>query len=349
MSAIATDSLEQGALASTTVRQFQRAVALALLAVGVGCVIYAVEKYVVCPPRRFVENPASVMTRAIGLAHFWIGWLFLLTSPRVRSAGAVGRLLGLVLLGAALCVVCGLSGASHNSFVFLFLYGYFLLHEVRDQTMLYQAYGDAPPASPEGQAFLAVLCRAASLGLTTLLTAGYLLHGFLKGKIAVESPWMQGCLLGALTVLLLASLATGFRALRLGCRLYGDPAGIVTAHRPLLLVYAGICAILLLATVVGSVVFNLIILIHAAAWLLFLRVQLGQRPAPARFGLWSWLRGTPLGFSVLHFGVAALILVLLGLRVYVWERVGLVSEMLDAASFSYWSLMHITIAFWRPR
>jgi len=349
LSAIATASLGQSALTTTTVRQFRHAVALAVLAVGVGCVLYAVEKFIICPPRRFVENPASVMTRALGLAHFWIGWLFLLTSPRIRTAQALGRLLALVLIGAGLCVICGLSGASHNPFVFLFLYGYFLLHEVRDQTMLYQAYGDAPASGPEGKVFLDALCRAASLGLTTLLTAGYLLHGHISGKIAIESATIQGSLIGGLAILLLCSVGATIHALKLGCQLYGDVSSALAIHRPILLVYAGICAILLLAAVGGSVVFNLIILIHAAAWLLFLRKQLKQRPAPVRFGLWSWLRGTPSGFVVLHLGVAALILALLCLRVYVWERVGLVSEMLNASSFSYWSLMHITIAFWRPR
>lgn len=349
MAAIATVSVWQSGLASTTVRQWRRAVGLALLAVAVGGVLYALERFVFCPQRRFVENPASIMTRAVGLAHFWIGWLFLLTSPRLRTPRAVGRLLGLAALGVGLCVVCGYLGAAHNPFVFLFLYGYFLLHEVRDQTMLYQAYGDAPAASPEGQVFLAALCRAASLVLTTLLTAGYLLHEIVSGKIAVETTAFQGMLLGGVAMLMLVSaVATGY-ALQLGCRLYGDVGGTLAVHRPLLLVYAGICAILLLAAVCGSVVFNLIILIHAAAWLLFICRQLRQRPAPAQGSVWSWLRGTPVGFVVLHLGVVALILVLLALRVYVWERTGWISELLNAPSFSYWSLLHITIAFWRPR
>jgi hypothetical protein len=51
----------------------------------------------------------------------------------------------------------------------------------------------------------------------------------------------------------------------------------------------------------------------------------------------------------LHAGVVVLILVLLALRQYAWERSGWGCQLLAASSFPYWSLMHISMAFWRPR
>lgn len=334
---------------STTVRQFLRAVGLALLAVGVGCCLYMLEKYLIHPEQRFVENPIAVMMRSCGLAHFWIGWLFLFTSPRLRSRAALGRLAVLTLFGAALCIGCALSGAARNPFVFLFFYGYFLLHEVRDQATLFQAYKDAPADRLEEQDFLAALTWAASMFLLTVLTFGFSLHEILIGKIAAGTPAAQAFLAGGLIVLLTANAWTAARALRLGCRLHGDVPSLVAAYRPLLMIYGFIFALLLFGAVCGSVVFNLIILIHAAAWFLFVHAQLRKRPAPARRNPWTWLRGTPAGFAVLHAGVVVLILMLLGVRVYVWQRVGFLSELLATSSFSYWSLMHISMSFWRGR
>jgi len=39
----------------------------------------------------------------------------------------------------------------------------------------------------------------------------------------------------------------------------------------------------------------------------------------------------------------------MGLRVYVWERSGWACQLLATSSFPYWSLMHISMSFWRPR
>src|SRR5262245_52821697 len=88
---------------SPAVRHFAAAGVWAAGAVGVGCAIYAVESLLLRPRRAFLENPSDVMMRAFGLAHFVVGWIFLFTSPRVRSAAAVGRLGLLTLLGAGLC------------------------------------------------------------------------------------------------------------------------------------------------------------------------------------------------------------------------------------------------------
>src|SRR6266498_1530401 len=100
--------------ASLTWRQFQQACICALVAVGVGCVLYGVETGVLHCEHRFVENPADTMTRAVGLAHFSIGWLFLFTSPRLRNRAALSRLAFWTLFGIAFCWVFAQFGADKN-------------------------------------------------------------------------------------------------------------------------------------------------------------------------------------------------------------------------------------------
>lgn len=339
----------QSVLATRTVRHFARALGCALLAVVFGCLLYAGECFVLRPEHRFVENPAAVMMRACGLAHFWIGWLFLFTSPKLRSRSALARLLGLTLCGVLLCTTAACTATTSHPVVFLLFYGFFLVHEVRDQTMLFQAYGDAPAGSPQERALLEQLGWAVSLFLMLVLTCGYTFHGVMSGKIALATPLTRWGFWGSVTLLAGGSFWLSAGCLRRGCRLHGDWSRLATAYLPLFAVYSVIFGVLLAGAIFGAVVFNLIILIHVAAWLVFVHAQLGRRPASPSRNLWTWLRGTPTGFLTLHFGVIALILVLMAMRVYVWRRVGLLSELLATSSFPYWSLMHITMSFWRPR
>ena len=138
---------------TATWRNFQAAVLLALLAIGAGGVIYLVETYGLGSRHRFVENPSDVMMRAFGLAHFWIGWLFLLTSPRLRSGSALGKVAALTVLGAMLCLFSSNNGGMKNPLLLMSFYAYFILHEIRDEANLFVAYGDAP-GDPGREQFL---------------------------------------------------------------------------------------------------------------------------------------------------------------------------------------------------
>src|SRR4051794_27863254 len=99
---------------TATVRHFRLAVGFALAALAAGLLLYAAERYLLRPEHRFIESPASVMMRACGLAHFWIGWLFLFTAPPLRGRGPLLRLLGLTALGAALCGLCAVCGTGNH-------------------------------------------------------------------------------------------------------------------------------------------------------------------------------------------------------------------------------------------
>ena len=349
MSTASIAGIWQRGMASTTVRHFTMAVGFAFSAIGVGVLIYVAEKYLFRVDRRFVENPASVMMRAVGLAHFCIGWLFLFTSPRLRTTASFLQLLALTILGIGLCVICAYCGASRNPFIFLFFYSYFLIHEIRDQTNLYQRYGDAPRDGGNHNEFLLAIRNAAVVFLTGILAFGVLLHATLSKQAALFGELSPIYLLTVGVCFLLLCISVSRHAYRLGTQHYGTLKSAVTLHMPILMVYGGILTVLLAGTAIGAVSFNLIILIHAGAWFVFTTHQLRNRPAPQSKNLWTWIRHTPSGFITLHLAVIGFILVMTAMRVYVWQRVGFVSELFDGENFPYWSLMHISMAFWRPR
>lgn len=331
---------------STTVRQFVRAVTIAGAAVGVGCLIYALETFLIHPPRRLVENPVEVMMRALGLAHFWVGWLFLFTSGQLRNRAAFTRLGALTLLGAAGCVLFSLGGGMRNPFLLVLFYGYFLVHEVRDETALYQAYGDGPERGADDRVFLTRLSWAVALLLTCVLAGGFLLQQSAYARLGRFDPvgWLAWAGFG---LLLLMAVLLAVPALRLGRRVHGNLGAVVLAHRPLMCVYGGLLAILACGSLLGSVGFHLIILVHVCGWLVFVTHKLSQQPPRPVTSVWTWCRSTPAGFVTLHLVVTLVILLLMGLRIYVWERAGFVSELFARSSFAYWSLLHISMAFWR--
>jgi hypothetical protein len=341
---------------STTVRQFQKATVLALLAVGVGALIYCIETFALGSRHRFVENPADVMMRGFGLAHFWVGWLFLFTSPRVRSWGAVGNLACWTSVGAGLCLLSYWSGGTKDPFGLMAFYAYFLIHEIRDEATLFRAYGDAP-ASVTCAGFTRRLAWSVTLSLMTMLATAYALHGRILDKletaVAMPEAWLWGLVGGVW-------LACGV-SWRLTCRFARRHDIAWSDYRPLLSVYAGIGLLLGVGSAFGSFGFNLIVLIHVAAWFVFTYDRLAQREAegeahvgghvgltPGR-SFWAWLRGTAAGFLTLHALAALIVLTLMALRVHLWLRGGWISSAFATSSFHYWSIMHITMAFWRGK
>jgi hypothetical protein len=324
----------EGSAGSRTVGQFARALGLALLAAAAGCLIYLAEKHAHPSAGRFARNPLDLMVRCLGLAHFLVGWLFLFTSPRLRSPQALGRLLLCTAAGAALCLLFARLGALGNPFLYLFFYGFFLFHEVRDEAVIYQNYEAV--RSPE---LLGPFSLAAALLFVTLLSAGDAL--FLtccpRGTRSPAGLWLiAGTLAGTCAWSM-------YRFRRLGP---GGPTRFLAEHRPLVAVYASLLLVLVLSAPLGSIGF--IVLVHVASWLVFVRARLQGRRAPASHP-WAWLRSTPTGFLVLHLGLALVLLVLMAVRVHVWRRVGFLSEALAGGNFCYWALLHICTSFWSSR
>lgn len=334
-------TLSPGLNLTATWRSFQAVVLLALAAIGVGAVIYLVETYGFGSHRRFIENPSDVMMRAFGLAHFWIGWLFLFTSPRLRSGPALGKVAALTLVGAALCLFSWANGGMRNPLLVMAFYAYFLIHEIRDEANLFVAYGDAPN-DPGREVFLRRLSVSVTLALMTAFAFIQMLHGRMQVKleriVADPAPWLE-VIAGSLLVLGSGSWFATWQCARRHGILWRD-------YAPLLAVYASIAGILTLGSLLGSVGFNLIVLIHVMSWLVFVRQRLGN-PATAPRNWWAWLRTTPAGFITLHLGAVAVVLIFMAVRVHFWERGGIVSQLFATSSFHYWTIMHITMALWR--
>ena len=334
-------TLSLGLPFSTTWRHFQAAVLLSLLAVGFGGVLYCIETFLIGSRHRFVENPSDVMMRAFGLAHFWIGWLFLFTSPRLRTTAALAKVGVLALLGAAWCLVSWHYGGMSNPLLLMSFYAYFLIHEIRDEAHLFVTYGDAP-ADSRREGFLNRLSVAVSLALMTMFALVYMFHGRVQEKLerVVDEPEIWLPLLGG-GLLVACALAVWTT-----CS-YQRRHGIAWRDfTPLLAVYAAIATILTVGSLFGSAGFNLIVLIHVMAWLVFVRHRLAKSTDAPRTW-WAWLRATPAGLVTLHLLAAAIVLILMAVRVHAWQRVGFLSELFATSSFHYWTIMHITIALWR--
>src|SRR5262249_43322086 len=161
------------ALGTRTVRQFLRAMGVAVITLAAGCFVYCLERFGLEAASRTVQNPADVMVRVLGMAHFAVGWLYLATSPKLRSRSAVARLVVATLIGVVLCLLFAQFGGTRHPLLAMVFYGYFLFHELADETMFYQAYGDFAPRTPAETAFLRALTRAAALILLTVLATFY--------------------------------------------------------------------------------------------------------------------------------------------------------------------------------
>ena len=333
--------LSPGLPLSASWRQFQTAVALAAAAIALGGVIYLVETFLLGCRHRFVENPSDVMMRGFGLAHFWIGWLFLFTSPSLRNRGSIAKLATFTLLGAAMCLFSWSQGGMKNPFLLIAFYAYFLIHEIRDEGNLFVAYGDAP-AEPGRDVFLRRLGASVTIALVTAFALIYTLHGRVQEKLetVVDEPgsWLPILSAGLIGACAVSGWATWNCVRRHGIN--------VRAYTPLLGIYATIGGILIGGSLLGSAGFNLIVLIHVTAWFVFVRQRLANQPTAPR-NWWAWLRTTPAGFITLHLVAVMAVLILMALRVHLWERVGFVSQLFATSSFHYWSIMHITMAFWR--
>lgn len=331
---------------SATWRQFQKASLCAVTAVALGCFLYGVERFVLAPPHRFLENPADVVMRSMGLAHFGIGWLFLFTSPRLRCPSSFMRLAWWTLVGVGCCLLFYWAGGAKNPFAMMAFTSFFLIHEVRDQTSLFQAGGGSAFSSIEFTRLLDAFRLAAILLLMTVLVGMHLMQGhwFEKSQMLVQIP--GPCLLISWSLLPVATLCAAVRAWQLGLGHFGSATNLWRGLSPLLSVYGTLFLLLAAGSLLGSVGLNLIILIHGFTWLVYVHGQLHKRPIETS-NPWTWLRRTPSGFLVLHLLVAAAVFVLLALRVYAWQRTGWPSIVLAGHTFPYWALMHICMAFWR--
>jgi len=332
--------LHSAAPASKSWRRFQKAFALTGAAVFVACVVYAVEKYLFRPRHRFIESPAEVMMRAFAFAHFLVGWFFLFTSSRLRQPSAAVRLIAATLCGLGACWLFGALGGDRAPLVLVGFYSLFLIHETRDECALARAGGDIPAHSP----FADALVHCVTLLLITLLAGAYLVRGFVLEPSLLNDLSGVG-ILAAWSVVALFTAIFALRAMIAGRRHHGTLHAALEAHLPLVQIYQALILILLFGSMLGSVGLNVVILLHVSVWFVFVLERPGDANAEPPKNLVAWLRNSKPCFLAMHLGLIVVLLVLMALRVQVWMRAGWGSAILSSASFPYWSLMHICMAF----
>ncbi len=332
---------------SQTWRRFQAACVGATFVVAVGCGLYGIETLLLGRQHRFVENPADTMMRAVGLAHFTIGWVFLFVSPRLRNRRSILRLTGCSFVGVALCGLFGWVG-DKSPFAQLAFLSFFFIHEVWDEAHLYRQSGELAVQAPAADRFLTSLCASMSLWMVTTLVGFAILRGHWFGRSLPLREMSTFWLALVWTCLAVLATAATLRTIRQACAAHDSLAATLRIYRPLLMIYAGIGVILLVGSLFGSIGVNFIILIHAMTWLVHTQRQLSER-APSVTGASAWLTLSPAGFVALHCAVALFILVLFALRTHVWQRTGIVCTLLASSSFPYWGIMHISMAFWRGK
>ncbi len=334
---------------TVTERNWLRAVAIVLASIALCGALAAAEGDHRAPAARIVAQPVEASMRILGIPHFILGFLFLVTSRGMQRPHAWTRLFALGLLGAALCGLFSKFDTADDRVPRLLVFAYFAVHEFRDEAHFYVANGDAPAGADPRKLSWAVLLAPL---LLFWLWAGVILFGAAFGigdhrRYGIDSLPLP--LRWAVGILPFPALAVFVRRMRLRFVPTGGAAlGLWRAYRPILRVCGGVVLVVLAEFLVDGRIFALVTL-HVAAWYVFAMFQLGRRPPPSpapRPFSWRWMRATRNGFTFAHAGLAAVVLAGCAVAVYgfrdppAWYRV-----LISRESFLYWTIMHVTISF----
>jgi hypothetical protein len=297
---------------------------------------------------RLVMNPAEASMRYLGISHFLVAFLFLTTSKKMRAPRPWLAFAVALGIGTVLCLAYARVKVWSPVVATMLFFGYFVVHDFRDQVFFYFSNGDAP-AAPDRKGLGALLFRTPFLvlavlvaGVAALMASGALDIAWLGAAIAAWPPaarWALGLLPAAGAALLISRYRELWRRENLGK--VGDFA---RANRPILAVLAA--ALLILIAQKGFAIVTL----HVTCWYIFALHQLRKRPAtpaPKRFS-WSWLRATPAGFNVLHIGSVVLLVAVGAVWAYGFRNDPTIAPLrilLDPASFQYWTIVHVTASF----
>lgn len=304
---------------------------------------------------RMFRNPSEISMRLFGFPHFAVGALFLLTSRRMKGPKSLAELAGLIAAGAGICWVFYQVGGHNNPVAVLLFYFYFLVHGFRDEVFFYKAYGEMPAEAAATHQRVMMVLQFLLLGLMlALLLPLTVMYGQLKPSY--RHPALEGIFpaswplairfLSTMGPMLLISVIALWR---IG-RLFPDGlAGLWRVHRPILLVFITLASIIILPIWTGGWTFQVAILLHFVGWYIFAMNRLkAHPPKQPPSGIWQWMRSTPRGFTVLHMGLAAVAVVVVGYNYYDLGQTGWVNTIFGRDNFYYWTIVHVTLSFF-PR
>src|SRR5882672_3550520 len=131
-------------LAAPTFRNWIRTVLWTIAVVGICLLLYLPDKYGVWFPFqersrtfRLFKNPATLSMRVFGIPHFFIAFLFTLSSKRMIQARSKLIFAALTLAGAGLCYLFYRWGAHTSPFAVFLFYFYFIIHGFRDDAFFF--------------------------------------------------------------------------------------------------------------------------------------------------------------------------------------------------------------------
>jgi hypothetical protein len=344
---------------TTTVRQCASALAWTLGLTAVFAAWYAIEKWGLRldDDRRLVRSAPRAPMIALGIPHFLIGFLFLVTSRRVSGPRSVATLVGLVALGVGLCALYTAAGAHRaaNKLPTAAVALYFIVHELRDEGFFFRAYGDAPKdVEPARTArFLRAGTAILVAALGAIAVFAYDLYADAKGRAGPLDYVVPGLGTGGRAVLVFGAMLA-YAGLRWFAWARREPEGLrawAGRTRPMGAVLALFLGVVLLGGV-SRALLEAIVLWHVVEWLVFSVHQAGRRereaPPPT-----TWLgraKGTRSGFLRLHLGLSAVVFVLL--LVWTYGTASSASSplwfLVSHEAFFYWTIMHVTLSFY-PR
>ncbi|MEO8430126.1 MAG: hypothetical protein ABI592_01365 [Acidobacteriota bacterium] len=306
------------------------------------------------PEARAIVDPGRSAMSFVGIPHFLIAFLFTAYSRRMRSGRAWARFAVLAAAGGVLCL-----GFRHVDFAApalaeLLLFSYFFIHECRDEVFFYYANGDGS-ASERGTAAEWVLVRLPLLLVSAVVAAlalGVGLFGLGGEWVQAEAAALPDLLRGVLGIAPAVGVVFAVLALRRRWRSadLGSIAAFLRAHVPIVRVFVASFVLIAVGLALG-LRSHTIILLHVSAWYVFSVRQLRKRPAPAPSparGSWSWIRGTPSGFTFLHAGLVILMVAAAGVWTYGFRqdpRLLGFKVFLDSKSFAYWTIVHVSVSF----
>ena len=303
--------------------------------------------------QRFVYNAFETSTRYFAIAHILVGTSFLLSSRALGRPRGRWWFAGLVLAGIVASLAFQMGGGKEGHLATALFYGYFLVHEIRDEAFFYRANGDA--RGGDDALLRRDLLRLPALALGILLTVflvggAWGIGGVRRYAHEVVGHWERtprlvlGAAILAVAVLWVHRTVMGLRARQ------GGLLAFARAHRPLLVVYGGTFLLIFLGVLLTGRL-SLIVAIHVAAWYVFatrqLRAQGPPTPRPRPF-TWAWVRRTNAGFQTLHVGLFVLLMGAGWLWAYGFandpaER-GLWA-LVSRDAFPFWTIMHVTLSF----
>lgn len=336
-----------------TERNFRRAFFLMVGAVAVFWLGYQLERNVLGRQPgsiRFIREATEAAMRYVTIPHIIIGFLFLVTSPKNRTAAKRAWVVALLIVGAGLCAVYHAGGSRANWMLTSAIYLYFLVHELRDEAMFYTVLGEAPPI-PDRRVFRHMVWTLSALLILFAGGIGWIGVPLQIGNRAATLTWpdafsMPTRVLMALAPVAVAScgliVASHYFAARLG---YASPRALFRAHAPLFRVSVGVICVLGLALLLTQRAYALIIF-HVMAWYVFASHQLRANPGKSAVnGWWHWMRTTLPGFRLLHLGMIGVLMVVGLIWTLALGQTPALYWLLAPESFLYWTIMHITVSF----